>query len=430
MNRTFVKDLKVGKEVRLNGWLHEVKDLAKVKFIILRDKSGIVQCVILPENKELFDSVSKLKPEMAVELKGKVVENKIAKSGFEVQLDSVEVLGDVTQVLPIQVVEKGDINTDLSTRLDYRFLDLRKPSQQSIFKVRNCVFNTTVDFFSRNGFTSVNTPKLTSAGVESGAEMFSLDYFGNKAFLSQSPQIYKQMLVCSGFERVYEIGSIFRAENSNTTRHQTEFIGIDFEMAFVKNVDELMDFTELYIKEIIKKLQEECMGVLQEYKVNFKVPKEIPRIDINELKDFLKSKGKELSEDDDLDSESEMKVGNYIRGKYGSDFVFVTNYPWEARPFYHQKDGKGTKSFDLLFKGVEIATGSMREHKYDLLKKQAEEKDVDLDTMEDYVLLFKCGAPPHGGCGLGLDRITQRVLNLENVREAVFLPRDPDRLRP
>jgi aspartyl/asparaginyl-tRNA synthetase len=411
MYRTHIKDLKIGKEVRMNGWLHEIRDLAKIKFLILRDKTGIIQCVVLQDNKDMFDLVPKLKQETAVEIKGKVVENKVAKLGYEVCVDSIEVLGEVKQTLPIQVVEKGEINTDLSTRLDYRFLDLRKPEIQKIFQVRDEIYKKTVEFFSKKDFVAVNTPKLTSAGVESGADMFSLDYFGKKAFLSQSPQIYKQMLVCSGFERVFEIGTVFRAEKSNTSRHQTEFTGIDFEMAFVRELDELMDFVEEYIK---------CICNVDK----------IPRVDMVELKKWLKEKGKDLPEEEDLDSESEALVGEIIKEKFSSDFVFVTNFPWEVRPFYHVKDGKGTKSFDLLFKGVEIATGSLREHRYDVLKEQAKEKGIELDEMEDYVLLFKCGAPPHGGCGLGLDRITQRVLDLDNVREAIFLPRDPDRLRP
>jgi nondiscriminating aspartyl-tRNA synthetase len=411
MHRTYIEDLKIGKEVRMNGWLHEIRDLAKIKFLILRDRSGIIQCVVLSDNKDMFDLVPKLKQETAVEIKGKVVENKVAKLGYEVLIDSIEVLGEVKQILPIQVVEKGEINTDLSTRLDYRFLDLRKPEIQKIFKVRDEIYKKTFEFFTKKDFVAVNTPKLTSAGVESGADMFSLDYFGKKAYLSQSPQIYKQMLVCSGFEKVFEIGTIFRAEKSNTSRHQTEFTGIDFEIAFVRELDELMDFVEEYMKVICN------------------VDK-IPRVDMVELKKWLKEKGKELPEEEDLDSESEALVGEIIKEKFDSDFVFVTNFPWEVRPFYHVKDGKGTKSFDLLFKGVEIATGSLREHRYDVLKEQAKEKGVDLDAMEDYVLLFKCGAPPHGGCGLGLDRITQRMLDLDNVREVVFLPRDPDRLRP
>ena len=419
MYRTYVKDIKVGKEVRLNGWLHEIRDLAKVKFLLLRDYSGIIQCVVVSDNKEMFDLVPKLKQEMAVEIKGKAVENKVAKLGYEVQVDSIEVLGDVSQVLPIQVVEKGEINTDLSTRLDYRFLDLRKPEIHKIFKVRDEVYKTTVDFFKKNGFIAVNTPKLTSAGVESGADMFAVDYFGEKAYLSQSPQIYKQMLVCSGFDSVFEIGTVFRAENSNTSRHQTEFTGIDFEMAFVKDDNEIMDLVEEYMKEIVKNVS-----------LDIKIDK-IPRISMEEIKKMLKEKGKDLPEEEDLDSESETLVGEIIKEKFDSDFVFVTNFPWAVRPFYHVRNGKnGTKSFDLLFKGVEIATGSLREHRYDVLKKQAEDKGVNLDEMKDYAIMFKCGAPPHGGCGLGLDRIAQRLLDIENVREVVFLPRDPDRLRP
>lgn len=428
--RTQIKDAQIGKEVKLNGWLHEIRDLAKVKFLLLRDRTGIIQCVVAKENEEFFKLVPKLKPEMTVEIKGKVVENKIARLGYEVLVDSIKILGEVLQVLPIQVVEKGEINTDLSTRLDYRFLDLRKPMNLDIFKIKNDIFHTTVEFFERNGFMNVNTPKLTSAGVESGADMFEVKYFDKKAYLSQSPQIYKQMMVCSGFEKVFEIAPVFRAEKSNTIRHQTEFTGIDFEMGFINDEEDIMDVVENYLKEMVANLNKNCSDILKEYKVDIKIPGKIPRINMNELKQLLKEKGKELNEDDDFDPEAEIMVGEIISHKYRSDFVFVTDYPWSKRPFYHMKRGEGTRSFDLLFRGVEIATGAQREHRYDILKKQAEEKEINLEEMKDYAILFRCGAPPHGGCGLGLDRITQRVLNLENIREAILLPRDPERLTP
>ncbi|MBT4174604.1 aspartate--tRNA(Asn) ligase [archaeon] len=417
MARTYIKDLKVGEKVTVKGWLHEIRGLAKVKFLILRDYTGIIQCVATSDNEELFKKVKTLNPETVVEITGSVVANKIAKQGYEVAVEDLNILGEVSQVLPIQVVEKGDINTDLSTRMDNRFLDLRKPEINKIFQFRNTIYKTTVDFFMKNDFMNIATPKMTSAGVESGAEMFSIKYFNTKAYLSQSPQIYKQMMVCSGFEKVFEIGSIFRAENSNTTRHVTEFIGIDFEMAFVTDENELMDFTEEYIKELVKATKAEV-----------KVPSKIPRVPFEEVRDMLNKKGKKIT--DDIDPESEKLLGELVLKKYKSDLIFVTNYPWSKRPFYHVKNGDGTKGFDLLLRGVEIATGSLREHNYDILKKQAEEKDVKLDDMKDYAVMFKCGAPPHGGCGLGMERITQNLLGLDNIREACFVPRDPDRLTP
>jgi len=426
--RTLIQDLEVGKDVKLYGWLHEIRDLAKVKFLLLRDRTGIIQCVVTMEKEDMFNLVPKLKQETAVQINGKVVENKIAKLGYEVDVSGIIVLGEVNQTLPVQVVEKGDINTDLSTRLDYRFLDLRRPKIAQIFKVRNEIYKTTVDFFTKNNFMNVATPKLTSAGVESGAEMFSLKYFETTAYLSQSPQIYKQMLVCSGFERVYEIAPVFRAEKSNTTRHQTEFTGIDFEMAFVKDENELMDFTEKYMRALVESLNNNCSDVLKEYDTEIQLPNKIPRMTMEEIKKILEENKKEIS--DELDPEAEEILGKIVKEKHNSDFVFITNYPWKKRPFYHLKDGLGTKSFDLLFKGVEIATGSMREHNYEKLLEQAKEKGVNLEEMKDYEILFNFGAPPHGGCGLGLDRITQKFLSLDNVREAVFLPRDPDRLTP
>ncbi|MBI2671699.1 aspartate--tRNA(Asn) ligase [Candidatus Woesearchaeota archaeon] len=435
MERTYINEISEklnNKKVLIYGWVADIRDLGKVQFVLVRDKTGLIQCVSHKENnKDLVNKISKLSPESVVEIEGMAKSSKIAKKGYEIQIENIKVLSESKTPLPIDTSEKS--KTILDKRLDYRFLDLRRENIAAIFKVRSRIFNSVSNFFDKNGFIAINTPKITAGGVESGAEQFSVDYFGKEAFLSQSPQVYKQMLVLSGLEKVYEIGTVFRAEKSHTTRHLTEFTGIDFEMGFIKDEQEVMDVIEEFIKYLLKEVKENCKDELNVLNVNIDVPKKIPRITLDEAKKLLEKKGKKLKENDDPDPEAEKLIGDLVKEKYSSDFVFLTMYPWEKRPFYHMRpenNKKVTKSFDLLFKGVEIATGAQREHRYEILKEQAKEKGIDLDKMSFYANIFKYGACPHGGVGFGLDRITQRILNLENVREAILLPRDPERLTP
>ncbi|MEM4263426.1 MAG: aspartate--tRNA(Asn) ligase [Candidatus Woesearchaeota archaeon] len=433
--RTYVADVDLnleGKSVVIAGWAQEVRDLKKIKFILLRDRTGNTQCVALENEteKESFDLISQITKESVVEVTGVMNKSEQAKKGFEVVIKKIKLFSKA-EPLPIDI--SGKIETNLDKRIDFRFLDTRRPEINAIFKVRSEIYAAAVEFFKKNGFININTPKITVIGVESGAELFEVNYFGKKAFLSQSPQVYKEMMVAAGFEKVYEIGPVFRAEKSHTTRHLTEFTGIDFEIGFIKDENTVMDAIEDLIKYILKKVQKNCMPELALLKANISIPKKIPRVPMSECRKLLAEKGKVLPENEDFDPESEKMMGDIAKEKFGSDFIFVTRYPWAKRPFYHMKPDKSpneTKSFDLLWNGVEVATGAQREHRYEILKAQAKEKGLDLDKMGDYANIFKFGMPPHGGVGFGLDRMTQRVLNLDNVREAILLPRDPDRLRP
>ncbi|MEK6812887.1 MAG: aspartate--tRNA(Asn) ligase, partial [Nanoarchaeota archaeon] len=326
-----------------------------------------------------------------------------------------------------------ETTTNIDKRLDYRFLDVRRKKITAIFKVRSELARSTVEFFSSQGFIQIQTPKLTASGVESGAEEFKIPYFSKTASLAQSPQVYKQMFVVSGLEKVFEIGPIFRAEKSHTTRHLTEFIGIDFEMGFIEDEHDVMDVTEEYFKYVLKHLQKSCKNELELLQANLKIPKKIPRLDIKEIRALLKEKGKVIPEDEDLDAEGERLLGEIVQKQYGEEFIFALGYPWKKRPFYHMRPEnnlKSTKSFDLLYRGVEIATGAQREHRLEVLEKQAKEKGIDLHKMKFYRDIFRWGACMHGGAGLGLDRITEQLLNLGNIREAILLPRDPERLTP
>lgn len=430
MERNLIKDIKAGKEVLLKGWVYELRVLAKLGFILLRDRSGMVQCVF---KENILSKISDLSLESVVEIKGKVKDAKVkadyVRKDVEVEVLSLEVISKSEQ-LPIHVNEKLT-TTEFQNRLDYRFLDTRKLNISSIFKIRSSIYKEVVDFFDGEDFVVINTPKITTIGLESGAESFVVDYFGKKTVLAQSPQFYKQMFVNGGFERVMEIGQVYRAEKSHTTRHLTEFTGIDFEMGFIKDENDVMDVIENMFKYVIKNVKEERKEELERLNISLKVPKKIPRIPMSELKKILLKKDKKLSEDDDLDSESEKMIGEYILEEYGEEFVFVTRYPVKVRPFYHMRQDenkKETRSFDLLWRGVEVATGAQREHRLPILQKQAKEKEVKIPSI--YEDVFRYGVVPHGGVGFGLDRIVQRMLNLENIRESLLLTRDTGRVTP
>ncbi|PJE81604.1 aspartate--tRNA(Asn) ligase [Candidatus Pacearchaeota archaeon CG10_big_fil_rev_8_21_14_0_10_32_42] len=430
MERTLVKDLKSGKEIILKGWVYEIRNLAKLGFILLRDRSGVVQCVL---QNNLMDKLSDLSLESTVEIKGKTKEAKVkadyARKELEVDVSSIEIISKAEQ-LPIHVNEKMT-STEFQNRLDYRFLDTRKFNISAIFKIRSSIYKNIVDFFDKEQFVIINTPKITTIGLESGAESFVVDYFGKKTVLAQSPQFYKQMFVNGGFERVMEIGQVYRAEKSHTTRHLTEFTGIDFEMGFIQDENDVMDVAEKMFKYSIEKIKYERKEELKLLNIDLKIPKKIPRISMGELKEILTKKGKKLSEDDDLDAEAEKMIGEYVLEKYGEEFVFITRYPVKVRPFYHMRQDdnpKDTRSFDLLWRGVEVATGAQREHRLAILQKQAKEKGIKIPRI--YEDVFKFGVIPHGGVGLGLDRIAQRMLNLENIREGLLLTRDTGRVTP
>ncbi len=426
----------VGQIATLTGWLDTYRETGKISFVLLRDRTGITQVFL---NKELTEKHNHhLKPESVVLIKGKVSkrpENQVKKEmntgEIEIEAHHVEILSLSEQPLPVELLE--NTTTALDKRLDFRFLDVRREREKNIFWLRSKIYAKTVEFFEKEGFVNIQTPKFTEAGVESGAEEFKLPYFGKTASLAQSPQIYKQMSVVSGLEKVYSIEPIFRAEKSHTTRHLTEFTGIDIEMGFIENENDVMDVVEKYFHFLLTEIKENYPNELKKLTVSIDVPAKIPRFSIKEARKVLLEKGKFIAEDDDLDSESEKLVGDYIRNTYQNDFVFMLDYPWKKRPFYHMRpshDKTITQSFDLLYKGMEIGTGAQREHRLEVLEAQAKEKGIDLQKMNFYRDIFRYGCPPHGGIGLGLDRIVQQMLNLGNVREAILLPRDPERLTP
>lgn len=434
-NRTLLQELSghLDKPVLIQGWVQEVRNLNKIKFVILRDRSGDMQTIALQKETDpaSFELMNQLTKESVVEIHGLAKKNKESRWGIEVLIKELKIISPADVPLPIDNSEKG--LTLLDKRLDHRFLDTRNAKINAIFRVRSKIVKILTNFFDQNGFTNIQSPKMTAIGVESGAELFQVDYFGKPMYLAQSPQVYKQMFVGGGFERVYEIGAVFRAEKSHTLRHLTEFTGVDFEMGFIQDYTDVLDFTEKMFLDLLSNIYLEAAAELKVLGVEHSIPKKIPCLTLDEAKKLLAAKGKKYKADEDLDAEGEKFIGEIIKEKYGSEFVFVTHFPWAVKPFYQMKDEKNpktTKSFDLLFNGIEICSGSQREHRYDVWRKQAEEKGLNPNQMQEYGELFQFGMPPHGGAGFGLDRITQRLLLLDNIREAVLLPRDPERIRP
>ena len=433
MKRTKINELKenIGKKVLIKGFIHEIRDQSKIKFVLLRDNSGIIQTVTTSDKKQIFENIAKMPKESVVAIEGIVKAEKQAPSGIEIQVEKYEVLSEADKDLPISVVEKGELPS-LPVRLDWRWIDLRKPKNLLIFKIWTDMEAAMREYWLSHGFIQIHSPKFVAGATESGAELFSLDYFGKKASLAQSPQFYKQMAMAAGFERVFEIGPVFRANKSRTVRHDTEFTSVDIEVSYIKSHEDIMKIEEGWMTHILKRIVEKYGKQVKEvFGEDILVPKlPFPRITMAEAISLLK---KEYSHScvGDLDPEGERLICEYFKKLKGHEFVFVHDWPIEVRPFYHMRSEYGTtNSYDLLWKGMEITTGAQREHRYDILKKQAKEKKIPMDSIKTYLEFFRYGCPPHGGYALSPSRVLMLMLGIKNVKEVTFLPRDMERLNP
>jgi len=423
-----------GKEVVLMGWTHILRDKGKIKFLILRDEHGTVQ-ITIPQKKvseDVFKTSELLKPETAISVTGKVVATTQVESGVEVIPKKIRII-NTAERLPIDVVE-GKTDIELDTRLNHRILDLRKPTIKAIFKIQHNLVRFARAFLENNDFVEIHTPKLVAEATEGGANLFEVKYFDRKAYLAQSPQFYKQLMLLAGFGRVYEIAPVFRAEKHNTRRHVNEYTSFDYEMAWISGVEDVMKMEENMLHHSFKMTKKHAAAELEILGVDLEVPK-VPfkRIKYAEAIDLVNEAGKNLSITDDLDPECERILGEIFPEKYGTDMVFITHYPLELRPAYTMPsltDEGMTESFDLTYKGMEITTGGQRIHLYDLLVERFKAKDFNPEHFTFYLDPFKYGAPPHGGLGLGVERMTMQLLGIENIREATLLPRDRDRLTP
>ncbi len=419
-------------KILIAGWIQQVRNLGGLRFIQLQDRSGIVQ-IVLPKKKvseEIFSLDFQEGDIIAVS--GSIVSNDGAPKGKEVLPTEIEIINKRVQEYPISVSDKIETNPD--KRYDFRFLDLRNRKVAQIFEIESTAAYAIQQWFRDNDFLQFFSAKIVGSATESGANVFEIGYFDKKAYLAQSPQFYKQMMLMAGFERVFEIGPVFRAEKHHTSRHLCEYTSIDFEVSYINDQRDVMKVLQGAVGFALDTIKTSRADSLEELEVQIDdQPKEWPIITIPECNDVLTSEGKELDLYEDLDAEAERIIGKYAKEKWKSDFVFVDQYPWKVRPFYTMKDDEDprlTKSFDLLFKGQELTTGGQREHRVDILSKQAVEKDFKLDEVDSYLQFFRNGAPPHGGSGTGIERFVQKILDLPNIREARLLPRDPTRLHP
>ena len=420
----------VGKTVKMNGAVHNIRDMGEFAFIILRKAEGLVQCVY-EEGKTEFD-LKDLKEESAVEVTGVIALEERAPQGFELRLTGIRVLSEPAETMPI-AINKWKMNTSLETRLSLRPVSLRNVRERAKFKIQEGIVRGFREFLSSQGFTEVHTPKIVSRGAEGGANVFKLNYFNKKAELGQSPQFYKQMMV-GVFDRVFEVAPVFRAEKHNTTRHLNEYIGLDFEMGYIDSFEDVMAMETGFLKYTMELLKSEYKKELDMLGIDLPSISQIPHVRFAEAKQLVSEKyNRKIRNPFDLEPEEEVLIGRYFKEEYDSDFVFVTHYPSKKRPFYAMDDPEDTSvtlSFDLLYKGLEITTGGQRIHDYQMILEKMEKRGMDPEDIKDYLMIFKYGMPPHGGLGIGLERLTMRLLDEQNVRGTSLFPRDVTRLEP
>jgi len=435
MQRTLIKQLRTknGETVRICGWVEGLRDQKKMQFLVVRDHTDSVQIVHEKSvNTELTTAIAGLTPESAVEITGRVILNPVVKlGGLEIVADSVAVVSKAETPLPI------DENTGLETRLDWRFLDLRNPQNLLIFKIQTAVEHAMRSFWAAEGFIEIHSPKFMSGASESGAEIFEVKYFDRKAYLAQSPQFYKQMAIAAGFDRVFEIGPVFRANPSFTSRHDTEFTSVDVEISWIDSHEDVMQLEERWLCHVLQAVKAEYGEKIKAtFGTEIVIPElPFPRVTMTEAYNTLNQMGHriERGEKGDLDPEGERLLCRHFQEKTDHEFVFVTEYPSVVRPFYHMRpEGKPhlTKSFDLLWKGLEVTTGAQREHRYKILVEQAKEKGLSLEPIQYYLDFFRYGCPPHGGYGFGLTRMLMVMLGAKTVREVTYLYRGVNRLTP
>ena len=435
LNRSKISELKSQQDgpVTIGGWVETLRDQKRIQFIIIRDESGSVQ-VTYPrpsEEDSLADQVSALTHGSFVIVKGQLKHDERVKlGGIEILLEGLEV---VSASLPDSPIAE---DTSIDKRLDWRFIDFRRPELNLMMQVQTTIEQAWREHWLANDFIEIHSPKLMASPSESHAELFKLEYFEGHAYLAQSPQFYKQMAMSAGLNRVFEIGPVFRADPSFTSRHATEFVSIDMEMSWIDSHEDVMSFQEeLMVKAITAVKQKHGERIKELYEIDIEIPSTpFPRIPLAEAHEIIEKRGYKVPRTDgDLDPEGERQISQYAKEELGHEFVFLTDYPKHIRPFYHMRHEDNdalTKSYDLIWKGTEITTGAQREHRIEVLQAQAKDKGLDPEGLEFYMDFFRYGVPPHGGFGMGLTRVVMLMLELPNIREASFLFRGPNRLQP
>lgn len=420
----------IGEQIQIHGSVYKIRRMRSFAFVILRAQREMIQCVYSPEFSN-FD-LEILKEESSIRLIAYVAEEPRSKTGWELQMQSVEVLSNPAVIPPV-VINQKEVVTSMESLLDYRPVTLRNERQRAIFKIQEGICQGMRRFLEGENFTEVHTPKIVFAGAEGGANLFKLDYFGKEAYLAQSPQFYKQMMV-GVFERVFEVGPVFRAEKHDTSRHLNEYTGVDLEMGYIESFEEIMELETEMLRETMGYLEENYAKELELLQVRLPKIESIPSVTFKEAKEMVsKEYQREIKDWTDMEPEEERLLCEMIEKETGSEFVFITHYPSAKRPFYAMdcpENPEVTASFDLLFRGLEITTGGQRIHDYEQQVCKMKQREMQVEDFESYLQIHRCGMPPHGGLGIGLERLTARLLGFDNVRMATLFPRDTHRLVP
>ena len=425
---------KLGEKVEVSGWVHDVRLLGGISFVLVRNEKGIVQ-VTAPKkavSQEVADLVTSLHQEDVIRCLGTVKAAKAAPNGFEIIPDSVVMVSQSATPLPLD--PRGVTEANIDTRLDWRTLDLRSPRVLAIFKVQDALLEGMEAYLRSHGFLRIFTPNILGGISEGGAEVFKTDYYGRPAFLRQDPQLHRQLSILGGLGRVYDLGPSWRAELSHTPRHMSEHRTIAPELSFIKDERDTMRAEEGMLVAGIERANERCAAELDTLQVDLDVPATpFPEMTFPEVYETLKKLGHELPPDQDLDRESEKLLTEHVKREYNSDYFFVNRFPSAVKPFYVMhvdEEPRFARSVDLVFKGLELSSGGQRENRHDRLVQQIREKGMDLEGLKWFTEPFRYGAPPHGGFSLGVERLTATLLGIENVKEAALFPRDPERLSP
>jgi nondiscriminating aspartyl-tRNA synthetase len=423
-----------GQQVVILGWVQRIRKLSKISFLIVRDREGLTQCT-LPHAKTtpaLLSILDGLDNEYAIAVRGQVKQEKQARRGVELIPDKIMVVNTAPATLPLDT--SGKVEADIATRFDNRVIDLRRHEAQLTFKIQHFTVAQMRQYLEVAGFREIHTPKIVATATEGGADLFRVQYFEKKAFLAQSPQFYKQLCLVGGFDRVYEVAPVYRAEKHNTPRHLNEYTSFDYEMAWIQDEEDVMQLEEQMLHEVFTAIKQEYTEELDQLKAEIQVPQlPIRRIEVREAIELLKGEGLNLPPDSDIPIEGEELLYQLVKKETGEEFFFLTRYPAAIRPFYTmplESDLSLTRGFDLVYRGMEVTTGSQRIHQYEQLKAQLKAAGLKPKTFAFYLEPFKYGAPPHGGLAIGMERLTMQMLGYSNIREAVLFPRDRTRLVP
>lgn len=421
-----------GERIALQGHAQAVRRMGALVFIVLRDRTGKMQLVA----DQSIASLESLSNEQAVIARGLLVQAPGADAGIEMQLEQLQILSNSSGALPVEIArEKRMQSLGLPALLNFRPLTLRNEKVRAIFKIQAMICAAFRQFLTGEGFTEIHTPKIVSTGTEGGANLFALDYFGTTAFLAQSPQFYKQIMV-GVFERVFEVGPVYRAEEHNTIRHLNEYISLDFEMGFIENESTVIAMETRLLQYVFQFLEEHCSPELALHEATIPKIETVPRVTLAEAREILlreqRQPNTQQAEKEDLSPEDERLLCEYFARTQGIEMVFVTHYPWHVRPFYAMPEvGTGSShSFDLLFRGLEVTTGGQRIHEHEMLVERMKSRGLQPESFQDYLQCFRYGMPPHGGLAIGLERLVKQLLGLSNIREAALFPRDRTRLTP